>query len=328
MNKKGLILGFLGLMGFSAFFVGQRFEEVWSLLQEAGWLLFAISLWHLVPLFFDVLAWKSVLPKDSTVPLSTLYRVRWTGEGINALLPVLSLGGELYKLLSLTSRGVAMAKAAASIVVDLTLALLSEILFVACGIALVFEMKANANLPEGLATGLLIAITIAVLVFVLQRGKTFELLARLLARFGLGEEWIQRLGDLRELDGAIHALHKNPGALLRCFVARLAGWTFGTLEVWLGLRVLGHPLSLAEAFVLESLCQAVRTAGFAIPGALGVQEGGYVLIGRGFGLDDSTSLALSLARRVRDLTLGVPALVLLQIQSGKRAFGSGDPGTV
>ena len=328
MSKKGLILGFLGLIGFSAFFVGQSFQEVWGLLREAGWLLFAISLWHLVPLYFDVVAWKSVLPADSPVSTGRLFAIRWTGEGINALLPVFSIGGEFYKLLSLTSRGVAMARAAASIVVDLTIALLSEIVFVVCGIALVLEMKTDANLPDGLATGLGVALTIAVLVFLLQRGSTFELLARFLARVGLGEEWIRRLGDLRQLDGAVRELHDSPGRLVRCFLARLAAWSLGTGEVWLGLHVLGHPISLVEAFVLESLCQAVRTAGFAIPGALGVQEGGYVLIGRGFGLDDSTALALSLARRVRDLTLGAPALLLFQIQSGRRAFGSADSGTL
>ena len=250
-----------------------------------------------------------------------MFRIRWTGESINALLPVFSVGGEVYKLTSVLSSGVSLANSAASIVVDMTQALLSEILFVAMGVALLFTLNSEANLPQGLGAGLGIAATIAALVFVIQRGKIFESLARLLAKVGLGEQLIQRLGDLRVLDTRVHALHKRPGVLARCFLARFAAWALGTGEVWLGLRVLGHPISLVEAFTLEGLCQAIRTAGFAVPGALGVQEGGYVLVGRYFGLDDSTALALSLARRIRDLVLGIPALALWQFTAGKRALG-------
>ncbi len=324
MNRKGLVLGFLGLAALVAFCVSLGVGEVLDVLGNAGWLLLPISLWHLVPLAFDALSWKSVLQEEEDaepVSFARLFMIRWTGESINALLPVFSIGGEVYKLTQLSSRGVRLANAAASIVVDMTLALLSEILFVVLGIAALLATRGDASLPEGLALGLAIAATIAALAFVIQRGKVFERLASVLARLGLGEDWIARLGDLRELDARIHALHKQPRALLRCFLARFAAWVLGTGEVWLGLWVLGSPVTLLEAFVLESLCQAVRTAGFAVPGALGVQEGGYLLIGHYFGLDDQTSLALSLARRVRDFALGIPALLAWQVATGKRVLG-------
>ena len=37
-------------------------------------------------------------------------------------------------------------------------------------------------------------------------------------------------------------------------------------------------MSWGDALLLESLGQAIRGAGFAIPGSLGVQEGGYLLL--------------------------------------------------
>ena len=58
----------------------------------------------------------------------------------------------------------------------------------------------------------------------------------------------------------------------------------------------------------------MRAAAFAIPGALGVQEGGYVLLGQVLGIGPETSLALSLSKRVRELTLGIPGLVAWQIE--------------
>jgi uncharacterized membrane protein YbhN (UPF0104 family) len=65
--------------------------------------------------------------------------------------------------------------------------------------------------------------------------------------------------------------------------------------------------------LLESLGQAIRGAAFAIPGALGVQEGGYLLLAPLAGLSPETALALSLAKRARELLLGVPGLLYLHL---------------
>jgi hypothetical protein len=70
-----------------------------------------------------------------------------------------------------------------------------------------------------------------------------------------------------------------------------------------------------EALLLESLGQAIRSAGFAIPGALGVQEGGYLLLAPLAGLTPDAALALSLAKRARELLLGIPGLFYLHLSS-------------
>ena len=65
--------------------------------------------------------------------------------------------------------------------------------------------------------------------------------------------------------------------------------------------------------MLESVGQAIRGAAFAIPGALGVQEGGYLLLASAVGLPSETGLALALAKRARELLLGVPGLLYLHV---------------
>jgi len=55
-----------------------------------------------------------------------------------------------------------------------------------------------------------------------------------------------------------------------------------------------------------------------VPGALGVQEGGFLLFGSLLGLGPEVALALALARRVRDLVVFVPALVTWQLSEGRR----------
>ena len=85
----------------------------------------------------------------------------------------------------------------------------------------------------------------------------------------------------------------------------LVGWLVGTGEVWLALQFLGHPVDWVDALLLESVGQAIRGAAFAIPGSLGVQEGGYLLLAPLVGLPPETALALSLAKRAREIALGL-----------------------
>ena len=63
-----------------------------------------------------------------------------------------------------------------------------------------------------------------------------------------------------------------------------------------------------EALAIESVGQAVRAAGFLIPGALGVQEAGFIAVCAVYGIPAAEALALSLVKRVPDLTIGLPFL--------------------
>jgi len=59
-----------------------------------------------------------------------------------------------------------------------------------------------------------------------------------------------------------------------------------------------------------------------VPGGLGVQEGGFILIGGALGLDPTTSLALAGARRIRDLLIFVPGLLTWQLAESSGVGGN------
>ena len=65
---------------------------------------------------------------------------------------------------------------------------------------------------------------------------------------------------------------------------------------------------------IESVGQAVRAAGFLIPGALGVQEAGFIAVCAVYGIPAPAALALSLVKRVPDITLGLPFLFVWHAQ--------------
>ncbi len=104
------------------------------------------------------------------------------------------------------------------------------------------------------------------------------------------------------------------------FALHLACWIAGALEAWLALRLAGAALPFKTVLVIESLLYAIRTLAFAVPNAVGVQEGAYVLIGASFGLAPDMALALSLVKRARDLAIGLPALGVWQIVESRRLW--------
>jgi hypothetical protein len=84
-------------------------------------------------------------------------------------------------------------------------------------------------------------------------------------------------------------------------------------ECYIMLGALGAAPSLREAFVFEALTKVVNTAGLAVPGRLGISEGGSALLAGSLGFAASYGLSLALMRRVRALIWAVVGLVLLPI---------------
>ncbi len=142
-----------------------------------------------------------------------------------------------------------------------------------------------------LGVGLLTAATAAGLVLG-QRLGLLRLIEGLTRR--IAARW-PALADLSldGLDAAAVAMYRRRRATLGSFGLHLLAWLLGTFETWAVLRVLGAPATPLQALVVESLGMAARSAGFAVPGALVVQETGFVLAAAAVGLPDAAGLSLS-----------------------------------
>src|SRR5580692_459276 len=130
------------------------------------------------------------------------------------------------------------------------------------------------------------------------------------------------MSQAQAIDVAVQATYTRSGPVAASFLLSLVGWLVGTGEVYLILQLIHHPVGWLEALLLESLGQAIRGAAFAIPGSLGVQEGGYLLLAPLAGLPSGTALALSLAKRSRELLLGAPGLVYLHFFERRAALSA------
>jgi putative membrane protein len=102
------------------------------------------------------------------------------------------------------------------------------------------------------------------------------------------------------------------------FGLQLAGWFLGAGEAWLALRLLGAHIHYGEAVAIDGVYAAVRAFAFAVPAAIGVQEGSYVTLCGIFGVDAPTALAFSLLCRARDVVISAPAVLVWQILERER----------
>lgn len=301
----------LGTGAFTALLVFEGAGQVLQTFALAGWGVLFVAAFHLVALLLDSAAMGVVL--EQPVPRRRVARARWIGEAVNGLLPVAQMGGPMVMARLLARFGAGHAEAGAAVVVATTQQMLSQAAFALLGM---LALAAHASDPK-LLYALLIGIGLfganAIWFYRLQKRGLFARLARLLNRFSSGRDWLDFSGGAEALDAAVQGAYARRGVGINSFLLNLAGWVVGTGEVWLALHFLGHPVSLLDALMLESLGQAIRGIAFAIPGALGVQEGGYVLLGALVGLSPPTALALSLIKRARELLLGLPALLYWQL---------------
>jgi hypothetical protein len=81
-------------------------------------------------------------------------------------------------------------------------------------------------------------------------------------------------------------------------------------------------VGVGSAVIMESLMQALRHLAFVVPAGIGVQEAGLVAFGQVLGVSSELALTVSLAKRLREVVCGVPALISWVVVEGRSLRGS------
>ncbi|MGH7122910.1 MAG: lysylphosphatidylglycerol synthase domain-containing protein, partial [Stellaceae bacterium] len=276
-----------------------------------------VALYHAVPMLANARAWQVLLPGRAQPSFGFFTWMVWVREAVNAMLPVARIGGEVTGAWLLTTRGVRKRPAAATLVVDMTMSLISQLAFTLIGVGLLATHGGGRSLATSVGLGLLVALPIVLAFGLVQRIGIFGFFARLF-HLAFGDRFDRMVGGAKALDRAVHVIYRRPGRVLACVLWQLAGWVVSAGETWIALAALGHPASIGDAIMVTALIEAASSSAFLVPGALGVQEGGFLVLGRVLGLPDDVSLALALVRRARDVLVYGPALALWQLGEGRR----------
>ena len=298
----GALAGIGLAVGLVAWF-GAR--SVLKALAEIGWGgLAVIVLVHLTLMLLCGVGWWVLLPKEGRVSLTIATAARILRDAGSELLPISPAGGAVIGARGLVLARVPLTEAIASSVVDITLEMFGQLVFTALGVALLLQGGWAPEVGKTALIGLTVGLALAAGFVVAQRTGLFLMLERLTNRIAMREKIMA--GGVHE---AIAAIYRRISAVLWSFVWHVASWLASVGEAWLALKFLGVNLPLPQIVVLESLIYAIRSAAFFVPSGWGVQEGGYVLLGSFIGLPPEMALALSLAKRARELSIGIPVLI-------------------
>jgi putative membrane protein len=311
-----LLLGIGGGALFATLVVKHGAADIAGAVAAAGWGVAAVTLFHFVTLFCDTLGWRAVLPRERRPSLGWLFSIRWMGDSVSSMLPVAQVGGEIVRVRLTAARGVPLPAAAASVLVGMTVSVATQIIFTLSGLFVLALESGRDGLFWPTLAGSLIAVLAVVGFYFVQHLGIFRIMGAIVSRLARSEAWQGLAQRGHVLDEEVRALYARRRAVMACCLWTFAVWATGAVEVWIALAALGLPASYGRAFALESMAQAIRSAAFLVPGALGVQEGGYVIVGGLLGISPADCMALALIRRMRELAFGVPGVISWQRLEG------------
>jgi glycosyltransferase 2 family protein len=278
----------------------------------------------------EAYGWKVTLgPSAKDIPFWRVLAIRTAGEVVNMTTPSGYVGGEPLKASLLRKHHVPMEEAYTSVIIAKTTMTIAEVLFILLGIALgVWLLGGNDSSGQTMAAAILsvglLALGTAAFVFVQRQGLCTWLL-ELLRKVGLKVAYLEaREEKLRSLDRAILGFyrHKRPAFYASTGLFFL-GWMAEALEVYVILYYLGGPAMTLSAISIGALSVFIKGGTFFIPGSLGTQDGGNLLLLKAFGYSDVTGITFALLRRFRELVWIGVGLLCLAMQ-GRRVMPAGN----
>ncbi|MGY2735207.1 lysylphosphatidylglycerol synthase domain-containing protein [Sphingomonas sp. UYP23] len=321
MNRSariGLLLATIVGLAVAAGTVGTvGIGQVLAAMASIGWIGMAtFVIWSGGVLGLLGMAWLAVATDQPSDRLWLFVWARTTREAATDILPFSQLGGLVVGARTLAAFGVPQPVIYASMIADMTTEMAAQLIFTLGGVAVLLMILSHAPVQQGLvplALGGVAAMVALMALFVFAQKPVLRLAGSLGARMLPGS--VAAMAAVRD---QLDAIYREPRRVLTAFVFNLAAWLASAAGAWIALQFMGSHVPLWAVLMIEALIFTLRSVAFAIPGAIGVQEAAYVLIGPLVGLPPATALALSLLKRARDVIIAVPALLAWQVGEARR----------
>ena len=269
--------------------------------------LLLLALMHVPIVVMMAVAWWLASGDDPPAAQWRFVWARFVRDAAGELLPFLPLGGAVFGLRAL---GGASVVAVVSASIDGVIELTAKLPYALAAILTLLPLTSGSRLTQLL--WLVFAATCFVVATLLWTRRSLWATLAAIARV-VSARWPAAIslcgcGADAAFRGSFARVLGQRGRLWSCFMLHLCCWCLGTAEVWVTFRLLGVDLTWSQALVIDGTVVTLRTFGVVVPGAAGIQEGGYMLSGALFGITPAASITASLARRARDLLLGVGTL--------------------
>lgn len=314
------VLGLGGVALFIVLLIREGAGQVGSAITRAGWGLLGVTLYHLLQTLSDAAGWLVLVPKEHRVSLIKSVFVHWIGESINNLLPTGRVGGDIVITRAAAIWGIPVKIATGVMIVDITIGIVTKVIYIVVAGVLLVAKTGRSDLTRPTLVAVITGTLAAAGFYLVQRLGIFRWAATLASRLAKSPGRNSFVQSGEALDQTIALVYAQRRGVAGCYFFWILSWFIASGEIWFSLWALGFESSFTTAVILESATLVIRGAAFLVPGAVGVQEGGYVFLGNLLGIPGEIAFALSLVRRVRELAVGIPALITWQLMEATRLW--------
>lgn len=302
------------------------FNEVWQGISRAGyWFAAVIVLWAFLYLF-NAKAWQIIIKSDNSENASRLtfahiYKLTVSGFALNYATPGGLMGGEPYRIMSI-SPYVGTEKASASVILYTMTHMFSHFWFWTLSIILFIATQA---ITTELAILLVLSAAFCMLgLWVFMAGYRNGLARKALniaRHIPLLKRWAipfveAHSKQLNEIDAQISALHRqNPVTFVSAVMLELICRIVSSLEIYFILLVLMPEVSFVQCILILAFTSLFANLLFFIPLQLVGREGGFLMSTAAFGITTNAGIFLALLVRVRELIWTAIGLALISVTS-------------
>ena len=327
MKKKYQNIFFVFGLAVLALMVTQLdFAQVWSGLSRAGyWFVAVIALWFFLYMF-NTASWYVIINNAGDaddknvkkVGFWWLYKITVSGFALNYATPGGLMGGEPYRIMSLSPK-IGTERASSSVILFAMTHIFSHFWFWFLSVLLYVVVH-----PVGVVMGAMLSVVtlftlVAIWFFVkgYKKGIAVSILG-LLSRFPLVKRWAQGFFErhreqLANIDSQIASLHnQNPKAFVSAVLLELSCRIVSALEIYFILLVIQPSANYLDSILILAFTSLFANMLFFMPLQLGGREGGFLMSAKGLALTTSAGIFVALIVRVRELIWTAICLLLIK----------------
>ena len=314
------------LSGFFAFWIFNFFSgpEAVSYIVNNYAKLWLLLFAHLPSLIFDSLAWMVLMTKKKLKFLWCLC-ITWISQTSGKFLPTGNITGEFVRIYLGVQKGMSPNHSSSTVIADLAIATFSLLLVSILSFSIFWGIKEDSSqLDEGLEYILLsiFFMILASILFCFSIRKRFlkYILKKTSHYFKSYNKKFRSISkSLLKFDYELYKLSFRINILLYSLFFRLLGWLGGAFEIYIFLRIINIEISPIDAILIESFTGIIRAFVFFIPAGIGVQEFAFVIVGTFLGFSSPVSLSIAISRRVREVLVGIPAILGWYLMFNKKS---------
>ena len=300
------------------------FKQVWDGLQHAGYWFFAVvALWAFLYIF-NTATWYIIIRSGSDekpkINFWWLYKITVSGFALNYATPGGLMGGEPYRVMSLSPK-IGTERASSSVILYAMTHIFSHFLFWLLSI-LLFLLTEKANFVTGIVLALSGAFCILGVWFFIkgyQKGMAVRIMNLIKHIPGIKKRSRNFIDKHKEqldtIDRQIAVLHRqNKKSFVSAVMLELVCRFLSAFEILFVLRVLTPDVSFAPCVLILAFTSLFANLLFFIPLQLGGREGGFIMSTASLAMSASAGIFVALIVRIRELIWTAIGLLLIKLE--------------